>query len=91
MIGMSVFQCEFSNDAGDNVQPVGRMELNSINDVAKIAGEKITRRNNPSLADLEEDLDDEAVDGKLQRFYNAFLYFFLWSIGLLFLFRNTAL
>ena len=46
------------------MQPVGRMELNSINDVSRIAGEKITRRNNPSLADLEEDSEDESEDGE---------------------------
>ncbi|XP_041464510.1 tubulin polyglutamylase complex subunit 2-like [Lytechinus variegatus] len=44
---------------GDNVEPLGRMELNSISDVTKIAGEKITRRNNPTIADLEEDSDEE--------------------------------
>ncbi|XP_030833094.1 tubulin polyglutamylase complex subunit 2 [Strongylocentrotus purpuratus] len=44
---------------GDNTQPLGRMELNSLADVTKIAGEKITRRNNPTLADLDDDSDGE--------------------------------
>ncbi|XP_071498810.1 tubulin polyglutamylase complex subunit 2-like [Diadema antillarum] len=53
---------------GETVQPIGRMELNPIKEVTKIAGDKIARRTNPSLADLDYDSDDEMAEDAPPRF-----------------------
>lgn len=56
----------------DQLQQVGLMEINQVNNLSKLAGNKATSSNTPSLADID-DISDEEQGGRFTRFHFGYL------------------